>query len=71
MIGGCRMTAEAAKKLFMSLKSYKEFDENRGSFRNLVFDDEVKKHSDEIFPKADFGENDPKYNIMNDFKDYE
>ncbi|NBJ93212.1 hypothetical protein [Parablautia muri] len=40
------------KELFLSLKSYQDFDKNRGAFRGMRIDDEIRAHSDKIFPKA-------------------
>ena len=40
------------KELFLSLKSYEDFDKNRGAFRGMPFDDEIREHCSKIFPKA-------------------
>lgn len=40
------------KELFLSLKSYEDFDKNRSVFRGMPVDDEIRTHSEKIFPKA-------------------
>jgi hypothetical protein len=40
------------KELFLSLKSYEDFDKNRGAFKEMPFDDEIREHCAKIFPKA-------------------
>lgn len=40
------------KELFLSLKSYEDFDKHRGAFREMPIDDEIRAHSSKIFPKA-------------------
>lgn len=41
-----------SRELFLSLKSYEEFEQNRGKFRDLKWDDELNQHLEKIFPKA-------------------
>lgn len=41
-----------AKELFLSLKSYEDFDRHRGEFREMEIDDEIREHINKIFPKA-------------------
>lgn len=38
-----------SRELFLSLKSYEEFDRQRGNFRELKMDDEVRKHMSFLF----------------------
>lgn len=40
------------KELFLSLKSYEDFEKVRGSFRGMSIDDEIRAHAAKIFPKA-------------------
>lgn len=40
------------KELFLSLKSYEDFDKHRGEFKDLPIDDETREHSKKIFPAA-------------------
>lgn len=40
------------KDFFLSLKSYDDFDKNRGVFRGMFIDNEIREHSKKIFPKA-------------------
>lgn len=40
------------KELFLSLKSYDDFDKNRSAFKGMSMDDEIRAHSERIFPKA-------------------
>lgn len=39
------------KELFLSLKSYEDFDKNRSVFRGMPVDDEIRTHSEKIFLK--------------------
>lgn len=41
-----------SKELFLSLNSYEEFNQHRGEFRDMEWDDEIWNHIDKIFPKA-------------------
>lgn len=41
-----------SRELFLSLNSYEEFDQHRGKFRDLVWDDELNQHLEKIFPKV-------------------
>lgn len=42
----------AQKELFLSLKSYDDFDKNRSAFKSMLMDDEIRAHAEKIFPKA-------------------
>lgn len=39
------------KEKFLSLKSYKEFDEKRNEFQALKMDKDIVEHMAKIFPK--------------------
>ena len=41
-----------SKELFLSLRSYEDFDRHRGKFRNMPIDDEIREHGRKIFPEA-------------------
>ena len=41
-----------SRELFLSLQSYEEFNQHRGKFRDMKWDEEVRQHIDKIFPKA-------------------
>lgn len=43
---------EDLKQQFLEIKSYEEFDRRREEFRDLKFDEEIRKHLGRIFPKA-------------------
>ena len=40
------------KELFLSLKSYEDFNKHRGELKDLPIDDEIREHSKKIFPTA-------------------
>lgn len=40
-----------SKELFLSLNSYEEFNQHRGKFRDMAWDDDVRQHIEKIFPK--------------------
>ena len=40
------------KDEFLKIESYEEFDRRREEFRELKFDEDIRKHLGKIFPKA-------------------
>lgn len=40
------------KQKFIEIESYEEFDRRREEFRELKFDEDIRKHLGKIFPKA-------------------
>ncbi len=46
------MTQQDIKQLFLSMKSYQEYDGNKAAFSDMEMDDEILEHMKKISPQV-------------------